>query len=312
MLGYELNQKAEQPPVVSLLLIFVTIFLGFAIVGPLVGFFISVPFYPGETMEYLTALQGDIPQHPEIKTALYVMQGCATTIGLIFAPMLLLMTQQKSIKDLFRGQSIDPLPMLLTVVVVIVFMGLNSFFVEWNAGIKFPEFMKEFETWARQSEDKATGITQFLTHFDSTFQVFIALVVIAILPAIGEELVFRGLVQNEFYRGTKNIHLSIWISAMLFSAIHFQFYGFVPRMLLGAMFGYLYFWSGSLWISILAHFINNGIAVLGMYLHQQGYFDFDVESTEAAPWPLVLFSTVLTSILLYSFKRYYDQKATPA
>lgn len=312
MLGYELNQKAEQPPVVSLLLIFVTVFLGFAIVGPMIGFFISMPFYPGDAMEYLNALQGDIPQHPEIKTALYVMQGCATAIGLIFAPALLLMTQEKSIKDLFRTQHLDPLPILLTVIVVIVFMGLNSFFVEWNSGIEFPDFMERFEIWARQNEDKATGITQFLTHFDSTLQVFVAMVVIAILPAIGEELVFRGLIQKEFYRGTKNIHLSIWISAILFSAIHIQFYGFVPRMLLGALFGYLYYWSGSLWISILAHFINNGIAVLGMYLHQIGYFDFDVESAEAAPLPLVIFSAVLTIILLYSFRRYYDQKATLA
>jgi uncharacterized protein len=312
MLGYELNQKAEQPPVVSLLLILVTIFLGFAIVGPMVGFFISMPFYPGSTMEYLEALQGDIPQHPEIKTALYVMQGCATTIGLIFAPALFLKTQQRSVKNLFVRQSPEPLPALLTIIIVIVFMGLNSFFVEWNSAIEFPEFMKGFETWARQSEDKATGITQFLTHFDSTLQVFVALLVIAILPAVGEELVFRGLIQKEFYRGTKNIHVSIWISAILFSAIHIQFYGFVPRMLLGALFGYLYYWSGSLWISILAHFINNGIAVLGMYLHQMGYFDFDVESPEAAPWPVVLFSGVLTVILLYSFRRYYRQKATMA
>lgn len=309
MLYDELSQKPEQPPVVSLLLILSIVFLGFAIVGPIIGFFLSLPFFPGDMMTYAEVIQQDITDHPEIKTAFYIMQGCATAVGLIIAPALFLTTQRRTLGSLFNNQPFDLLPALLTLVVVVVFMVTNSFFVEWNASIHFPEFMNGFETWAKRMEDKATDVTLFLTHFDSIEQVIIAFIVIAVLPAIGEELVFRGLIQKEFYRGTKNIHLSIWISAILFSAIHVQFFGFVPRMLLGALFGYLYYWSGSLWVAMLAHFINNGIAVLGMYLHQAGYFDFEVESNESAPWQAVVFSMIVTALLLYTFKRYYTQKA---
>ena len=305
-----MHQKPEPTAVISLILICSMVFLGFAVVGPILGFFISLPFFPGNMMEYADALQ-NIPQHPEIKIPLYIIQGCATLIGLIIGPVLFIQYQKKRIKAYFENRPLEIIPMILTVITVIVFMGANSFFVEWNSTVQFPEFLKGFEEWAKEKESAATAITEFLTHFDSFQQVIIALIVIAILPAIGEELVFRGLIQNEFYRGTKNIHLSIWISAVLFSAIHMQFYGFVPRMLLGAVFGYLYYWSANIWIAMLAHFINNATAVIGMYLNQIGYFDFDVESSDAAPMPIITFSAALTILLLYSFKKYYQQKTNP-
>jgi membrane protease YdiL (CAAX protease family) len=136
----------------------------------------------------------------------------------------------------------------------------------------------------------------------------LAVVVIAVLPAIGEELVFRGIIQRELFRGTNNIHVAIWISAAIFSAIHIQFYGFVPRMLLGALFGYLYYWSGNLWMPIIAHFINNGFTVVAMYLYQQGSVKMDIENAEAAPWSSVLFSAVITTALLYFFKKFYEKR----
>ena len=95
---------------------------------------------------------------------------------------------------------------------------------------------------------------------------FINLLMIAIIPAIGEEFFFRGLLQRIFSNWVRNTHWGIIISAFLFSAIHMQFYGFFPRFLLGAMFGYLFVWSGSLWLPVLAHFINNSLAVIAYYL----------------------------------------------
>jgi hypothetical protein len=91
---------------------------------------------------------------------------------------------------------------------------------------------------------------------------------IAILPALGEELLFRGLIQHLISRWFRNSHVAIFGTAFLFSFIHFQFFGFVPRFLLGLYFGYLLFWSGSLWLPIVAHLINNGLAVF--YYHYAG------------------------------------------
>jgi len=199
---------------------------------------------------------------------------------------------------------------LVTVFLVIIFMAVNSIFIEWNAHVNFPDFLGEFERWAREREDAAAELTKSLTHFASAGELLLALVVIAILPAFGEELVFRGLVQTELHRATKNIHVSIWFAAFLFSAIHFQFFGFVPRLLLGALFGYLYYWSGSLVLAIIAHFVNNAVPVIALYLYQRGTVTFDVESEEAAPLNVVVMSALLTVGLLYYFYKYYQDRKT--
>ena len=130
---------------------------------------------------------------------------------------------------------------------------------------------------------------------------------IAILPAIGEELVFRGMLQPELQRATGNIHAAIWISAIMFSAIHLQFFGFVPRMLLGVMFGYLYYWSGNIIIPMLAHFVNNGFSLLMVYLYQLEIISIDLESGESASPLLVAFFTLITFGLLLYLKKFHRE-----
>lgn len=306
MLEYDVPQ--ERHPALSFLVIVSAVFLGFYIVGPLIGFVLSLPFFPGTIEDYMEAVQ-HIADHPEIKTPLFIMQGCATIVGLIVVPALLLNAEGKKLGVFFHDSGFKILPIAITVLVVVVFSVVNSVVIEWNASVNFPEFLKGFETWARKSEDDAKIITEFLTKFDTPLQFAVALFVVAVLPAIGEEIIFRGLIQNLFYRSTSNIHLSIWISAILFSAIHIQFFGFIPRMLLGAMFGYLYYWSGSLRLAILAHFVNNAFSVIALYFYQLGYFDLDLDKA-VAPWPAVTFSGVVTVILLYSFRKYYKQYPT--
>ena len=147
-------------------------------------------------------------------------------------------------------------------------------------------------------------LTEFLTEFESPGYFILAIVVIAVIPGVGEELLFRGFLQNILKRIFKNDHIAIWIAAILFSAIHFQFYGFIPRMLLGALFGYLYVWTGNLLIPIIAHFLNNSISLIALYIYQKGLIDIDVESTEALPIAYVLiFSTLFVVTLMY-FKNY--------
>jgi predicted HTH transcriptional regulator len=93
------------------------------------------------------------------------------------------------------------------------------------------------------------------------------LIMIGLLPAIGEELFFRGILQRIFVDWSKSKHWGVWITAIIFSAVHMQFLGFVPRLLLGALLGYLYVWSGSLWLPIIAHFVNNAAAVILTYIY---------------------------------------------
>jgi membrane protease YdiL (CAAX protease family) len=291
-------------PFIIIAMTLASVFIGFQVIGPLIGFLLYAPFYPDDLMSMVEALQSPM-KHPETKMLLFVMQGVGACVGLILIPFFIRRwskTEEKILEQPFYF-----LPFILVIVTVIVFMGLNSIFIEWNQNFKFPEALG-WEESLRSMENQLTELTAFLTNYDSTAQLVVAFIVIAILPAIGEELVFRGIVQKELFRGTKNIHLSIWITAAIFSAIHMQFYGFVPRMLLGALFGYLYHWSGNLTLSMLAHFVNNGFTVVALYLHQQKIIDIDIESTESVPWQAVLFSAIFTAVLLYTFRKFYQEK----
>lgn len=306
----QIGARPDRHPVINLVLIILMVGLGFVIVGPVVGFFLSLPFYDGDMTALLESLRQPLA-NPETRIPLYIMQGCATFFGLIVAPALFLIRQGKQISDFF-SKEVYLLPVLITAFIVLVFMVVNSVFIEWNSNVDFPQFADEFENWARDREQEAGDLTAFLTQFGSTGQLILALIVIAVLPAVGEEIVFRGLIQNELIRGTGNIHVSIWFAAFLFSAIHMQFFGFIPRMLLGAIFGYLYYWSGNLLIPIIAHFVNNGVSVIALYFHQQGTLNFDLESPEAAPMSMVILSAALTVGLLYYFHNYYQQRNIPS
>ena len=301
------RSRPERHPVINLIVILLMVGLGFVIVGPILGFFLALPFYEGGMVALAEAIQRPL-ENPEIKIPLYIIQGCATLVGLVLAPAFFLMREQRSLGDFFRKKTLPWMPAIATTVLVIIFMAVNSIFIEWNANFDFPDFAEQFEHWAREREDSAAELTRFLTEFSSPGQLVFALVIIAVLPAIGEEIVFRGLIQHELHRGTGNIHVSIWFAAVLFSAIHFQFFGFLPRLLLGALFGYLYYWSGNLMLAILAHFVNNAVSVVALYLYQQGTFTFDVESQESAPANVVIMSAVLTGGLLYYFYKYFQDR----
>jgi membrane protease YdiL (CAAX protease family) len=128
---------------------------------------------------------------------------------------------------------------------------------------------------------------------------------IAFLPAIGEELLFRGVILRIFTNWTKNHHWGVWISAILFSALHMQFYGFIPRMLLGVLFGYLLVWSGSMWLPIIAHFINNGVAVVVMFLIDKDLLNPELEEIGSTTdsYYLAAISLVLVLVFMFMIKR---------
>ncbi len=299
------NLVSDRPPLRSLLTILLNIFLGFVVVGPGLGLAIASLFYDGTLLALLEEIQ-DPEAHPDILVPLLVTQSVATLVGLIILPSIhLVALERKRIKPFFPDQPRIWIALLMVMGIGITFMISISPLVEWNMNLKFPEFLKEFESWARDAEDRTAKLTEVMTNFKTTGDLMIGLIVIALLPAIGEELVFRGMFQNEFMRASGNIHLAIWLSAIIFSTIHFQFYGFVPRVLLGALFGYLYFWSGNLLIPMFAHFFNNAFGVIMIYLHHEKITDLNVEDNTAAPLPYVILNIVLTVGILYYFRKHY-------
>jgi len=301
----ELTGISQRPAWLSIIFILITATLGFVVIGPLIGFFVAMPFYDGNLFDLAIKLS-DPFANPDIRLPILIMQGCATLIGLILIPALYVSAIEKGNPIAWiTGKSTSVVIVIVTALIVISFMAPNSVLIEWNANFIFPDFLKEFGDWARARETQAEELTKFFTTFHSTGDFVFGVFVIALLPAIGEELVFRGMLQPELFRYSGNHHVAIWVSAIIFSAFHMQFFGFVPRVLLGALFGYLYVWSGNLLIPMIAHFVNNGFQVLVMFLYQKGTITTDMDTPEAAPWSLVASSALIFIALMFFFKKYH-------
>ena len=148
------------------------------------------------------------------------------------------------------------------VIMLLAIPGINLLSA-WNQQMVLPEWMSGIEQWMRMQEDAAAQLTEQFLRVDTVGGLLVNIGLMALLPAVGEELTFRGVVQGMF---TRNKHVAIWATAAIFSFVHLQFYGFLPRMLLGAMFGYMLWWTGSLWVPMLMHFVNNCAAVVVAYL----------------------------------------------
>jgi uncharacterized protein len=190
---------------------------------------------------------------------------------------------------------------LWVVLITIFVMPFTSHIAEWNIQMKLPAFMKGFEKWAWEMEEKLKDATLFLTDFHTVGEYTIGFLVIALIPALGEELLFRGILQRNFAKFL-NPHVAIWLTAGIFSAIHLQFYGFLPRMMLGALFGYIYFWSGNIWLPIVGHFTNNAFTLILIGISKQ-LTSVNIEESEAMPLPYVITSIILTSWLLFYFRK---------
>lgn len=180
---------------------------------------------------------------------------------------------------------------------------LISMLAEWNKGMELPSFLASVEEIMRQMEESALAMTEKFLNTSSFGMMIVNLFVMALLPAVCEEMMFRGWLQRVL--GNRlNYHVAIWVSAFIFSAIHFQFYGFVPRMIIGAALGYLYCYTGSLWASIIAHFTNNAAAVITAFLAYNGYtsINFDLIGT-GDTWYLSVASVAVCAALMGIVKK---------
>ncbi|MCX6286943.1 MAG: CPBP family intramembrane metalloprotease [Bacteroidetes bacterium] len=192
--------------------------------------------------------------------------------------------------------------------IVFLLMFLSLPFINWlvdiNGMMKLPAFLKGVEDWMKTAEEQAGKLTDTFLSGKSFSNFLFNIFMIGILPAVGEEFMFRGLLQKLLKGWLKNIHLAIFITGFLFGLMHLQFYGLLPRMILGVIFGYLFYWSGSIWVPVFAHFINNSAAIIISYLANLGlisqkYQDFGSTSNLF----LILLSMLMTFSCLFMVYR---------
>ena len=198
----------------------------------------------------------------------------------------------------------DGMLFMLAVGMMVCAVPAINLLADLNSRIELPESLASIEQIFKRQEAAAAALTERFLKADHWGILVLNIGLMAVLPALAEELSFRGTLQQilaESQESGVKSHIAIWVTAFIFSAIHMQFYGFVPRMLMGAMFGYLFVWSGSLWIPILLHFINNGLAVVAYYVLGENS-SADTIGT-GTTWWLGVVSLMITSLGLLIFYR---------
>lgn len=243
------------------------------------------------------------PETVEVLKYFQVVQS----IGLFVVPPMIIgwLFQGNFTEYLLLNKKISWTTALLVVFLIFFASPFINYVGALNSKMTFPGWLSGVEEWMRSAEDKAEQLTDAFLNV-KTFPAFMFnMFMIAFLPAIGEEFLFRGVLQKILTNWTKNVHWGIWITAVLFSAFHFQFFGFLPRLLLGVIFGYLLIWSGSLWFPIIAHFVNNAAAVTVTWMVSRNMIGHSVEDIGATSGSLyfAVISLIITVTLLWYIKR---------
>ncbi len=196
----------------------------------------------------------------------------------------------------------------LVVVLTFCIFPVTSFTGQINSSMHLPGWLPGIEQWMTNMEKDADSTTDLLIVSKTFGTMMFNLLTFGLTTAVAEELIFRGVFQKIFYNLFRSGHIAIWVTAVLFSAIHFQFFGFIPRFILGLVFGYLFFWSGNLWLPMIAHFVNNSVPVILVYV--QGLEKLNTPSDvplwhQAILLPLPI---VIDLSVLFYFRKSYISK----
>lgn len=288
------------PQLMFTLFVMVATVLAFMVIG----LFVAIPFFGLTALTSSMSPEGlNSPENIGFLKYFQVLQS----IGLFVVPPFILgllfhgnISEYLQLNRSTRWQSY-----FLAAISLLMVIPFINFLGDINSHMKLPEALSGLENWMKTMEDAAEIMVEKFMKVDSISGLMFNLFMIAVLPAIGEELLFRGVIQRIFTNWTKNYHWGIWITAFLFSAMHMQFYGFLPRMVLGAMFGYLLVWTGTMWVPILAHFVNNTMGVLGYYFINKGLISKDIDEfgTGQEQIPLVILSLSIVGFLLFLIYR---------
>lgn len=202
--------------------------------------------------------------------------------------------------------------LLLGLAMMYAILPLNTVFAEWNADLKLPESMKALEEMMKSLQDAAQEATEKMLNVNNIGGLIINLIMVAGLAAIGEELLFRSLLQTSLVKICKNAHVGIFIASAVFSFIHFEFYGFLPRLVLGLLLGYMFYFSKSIWVPMLMHFANNGTIVVLYFLNNKGLTNIDLDTFGKTSTPILIASIIAMIALFYfsarCFKKEHEEK----
>lgn len=245
----------------------------------------------------LYGVSGNLMQHPGAMRLIQFMSA----IGTFLFPSLAVawLCSPAPAEYLWMKKRTDIRILILVFVSMFLMSPTISLTALLNKQLVLPSFMAPVENWMKAQEALAEQLTNMLLAGGGLMNLLANLVVIAVMAGITEEFLFRGALQRILGKWTSNHHIVIWTAAIVFSAFHMQFYGFLPRLLLGAYFGYLLYWSRNIWIPVFAHFVNNAFAVISMSdnrLKENEFITGDISDAYLLPYSAL---AVVTLLLFY-------------
>ncbi|HEY8783757.1 MAG TPA: CPBP family intramembrane glutamic endopeptidase [Mucilaginibacter sp.] len=281
--------------------IFTGIFFIIFFAGNIVGAGIAAALYGLNTVFDIAHLK---LASPHVISAMWIIQITGTTLPIFAAPLFFSYVIAKD-----PGDYIKPTLRFSWVLIILILaiMFISNPIIELlsniNQKMQLPHFLNSLQKWMEDSENGAQKATEVFLRMDTIWDMILNLLFIGLLTAIAEEFMFRGVLQTIFFRLTKNTHAAVWITAILFSAFHMQFFGFLPRLMLGVLFGYFVAWSGSIWPAVWAHFLNNGTAVVAVYLYQRKVIKVNPDDQHLFSSGVFLFSLVIMLFLLFLYRK---------
>ncbi len=263
------------------------------------GILLAMPLFkipPGEVIRIL--------EHNEVEANIGLLKFLQVlySIGLFLVPAILsgFLIQRNTWKYLKADRVSSYWIIILVITLMVISIPWINFTSFLNEKLSLPERWGDLMEKIRENDENSWDLMRAYLQTENIGGLLINIFIVALIPALGEEFFFRGTVQRILKEWFRNEHLAIWIAALLFSLMHYQFLGFIPRVMLGALFGYLFAWTGSIWIAVLAHFINNGVAVIYYYIFYQGSLEIEPDNIgiEENAVLMILASVVLTILLL--------------
>ena len=265
---------------------------------PRICIFVGVFFFALIFVSILSGILNTLNIDP--RTRILLVSSIQCVIVFMLAPVIEARLESRNI---LSRLSLDKSPRWINLGAIIICYIIGIIFLNqiiyWNDTITFPENLKGLETTMREWENNSREFANTILSTTSVGGLISGILIVGCLTGLAEELFFRAGVQR-MLNEVMPAHVSVWIAALIFSAMHFQFFGFFPRLLLGAFFGYLYIWSGSIWTSAFAHAFNNSMVVITAWLTANGKIAADFEQfgvTESGiPW-----GAIISGILLFCF-----------
>lgn len=198
-------------------------------------------------------------------------------IGIFILPVIIYsyLVSNSSIKYLKLNKKPLLISVLISIGLIFIILPFINYVSQLNAEINLPESLSVIENWMIEKEGQAKILNEAFLQTSSFSGLMVNIFIVALMAAVGEELLFRGVILKLLTDIFKNIHIAIFVSAFVFSLFHLQFFGFFPRLVLGMVLGYLYVYTRNLWIPIIYHFINNAASVIIYFL----YFNKQIGTT---------------------------------